>query len=210
MAITEVTSTGWFGRIGNAIKGVLFGIVLVLISLALTAWNEKNAVEDIRANKELASKVVTVSSEEVDPTNEDGLVHLNGPAKTEDRVTNPAFGIDENAIRLSWNSEIYQWVEETDTETKKKLGGGEETVTTYSYQKKWVGGPVSSSDFKEAGHDNRGEKRFSNGSSQAKTVTLDAFKLASGMISQMDWSEPYALKALPKELEGSGMLEGGV
>ncbi len=178
MAFTEVTSTGWFGRIGESIKGILFGIVLVLAALVLMVWNEKNAVNDIRANKELAGKVVSISSAGVEPGNEGKLVHLNGAAKTQDLVRHDAFDIEENAIRLSWKSEIYQWVEDEETSTKKKLGGGKETVKTYSYEKKWVANPVNSSGFKESGHDNRGEPRFSSGSSNAKKVTIGAFKLA--------------------------------
>lgn len=210
MAFTEVTSTGWLGRIGDSIKGMLFGVILILVSLGLTVFNEKNAVEDIRANKELASKVITVPSEAVESANEGQLVHLNGAAKTDDRVTNKDFGIDVNAVRLSWESELYQWVEEEDTETKKKLGGGEETVTTYSYRKKWVGGPVDSSNFKEAGHDNRGKNQFRDGSSQASKVTVGAFTMAGGMISQMSWADPYPLEVLPEPLAEKGTIDGGV
>ena len=32
---------------------------------------------------------------------------------------------------------MYQWVEDSKSETQKTLGGGEETVTTYTYKKEW-------------------------------------------------------------------------
>ena len=38
--------------------------------------------------------------------------------------------------------------EEISSETRKTLGGGEETVTTYSYEKKWTTDPVSSEGFR--------------------------------------------------------------
>ena len=119
MAVAEVTSMGWFGRIGNSIKGIFFGFVLVLGALVLLVWNERNAVRDIRANKEIAGKVITVPNDPANPENEGKLVHLNGPAKTSDIVRNETFGIAENAIRLTWDSQIYQWVEERDSKTKK-------------------------------------------------------------------------------------------
>jgi hypothetical protein len=210
MAFTETTSTGWFGRIGSSIKGIFFGMFLILISLVVMVWNESNAVDDIRANKELGEKVVSVASETVDAGNDGELVHLNGAARTDDIVKNEAFGITENAVRLSWQAEIYQWVEESESETRKKLGGGEETVRTYTYDKEWVDTPVDSSGFKEAGHENIGGAAYRNGSSQAELVTLEAFQLPSGLIEEMSWSEPYPIKEVPAELAEKGALSGGI
>ncbi len=210
MAFTETTSTGWFGRIGSSLKGILFGVFMILGSLVMLVWNESNAVDDIKANEELADKVLSVSSESVDAGNEGGLVHLNGPAKTDGIVKNEAFGIEENAVRLSWQADIYQWVEKSESKTKKKLGGGEETVTTYTYEQQWVGKPVDSSGFKEAGHANVGEAVYRNGSSQAESVTVGAFQIPTGLIEKMSWSEPYPIKELPTEMEGKGILSGGV
>ena len=93
MAITEVTSTGWLGRIGNSIKGILFGVLMIVISLGVLVLNERNAVKDIRANKEIAKEVVTVGSEEVNSDHVGKLVHLNGSARTEDILENAQFGI---------------------------------------------------------------------------------------------------------------------
>lgn len=210
MAFTETTSTGWFGRIGSSIKGILFGIVLVLGSVVLLVMNERNAVRDIKTNQELGEKVQTVSSDAVDASYEGKLVHLNGPAKTDDLVKNEAFGIEENAVRLSWSAEIYQWVEKKKSKTKKKLGGGEETVTTYTYEEKWVDQPVDSSNFKEAGHENFGAARYQSGSSQAQVVTVGAFQLPKELISKMSWSEPYAIKELPADFAEKGQVAGGV
>lgn len=176
----------------------------------MLVWNESNAVDDIRANNELGDKVVTVSSESVDSGNEGALVHLNGLAKTDAMVRNEKFGIEENAVRLSWDAKIYQWVEKKDTKKKKKLGGGEETVTTYTYEKKWVDKPVDSSKFKEAGHDNPGGATYRNGSSQADLVTVGAFQLPAGLVSKMSWSEEYPLKELPAGMEEMGTLQSGV
>ncbi|MDA0767179.1 MAG: TMEM43 family protein [Verrucomicrobia bacterium] len=129
---------------------------------------------------------------------------------TSNILTNPTFGIEEKAIRISWNTSIYQWVEKQNSETKKKLGGGEETVTTFSYEKKWADSPVDSSSFKEAGHTNTKAQTYQSGSEQATTVTLGAFQLAPGLISQIHSSEPYAPAELPTELATLGQLSDGV
>lgn len=211
MSFTETTSVGWFGRIGSSIKGILFGLVLLVVSLVMLVMNERNAVRDLKTNSEIAGKVVSVSTDSVDSANEGKLVHLNGPAKTDDLVTNKQFGIEENAIRLKWKAEIYQWVEKKKSEKRKKFGGGEETVTTYTYEKKWVREPVDSSRFKESGHENVGAQKYRSGASQARTVTLGAFQLSDGLISQMSWDEPYSLQKLPDGwTEKEGSLSEGV
>lgn len=211
MAFTEETSVGWFSRIGSSIKGILFGFVLLLASVVILVMNERNAVKDLKTNEEIAEKVVSVSADQVDSANEGKLVHLNGEATTEDVVKNEQFEIEENAIRLSWAAEIYQWVEKKDSKKKKKLGGGEKTVTTYTYKQEWVKEAVDSSGFKEAGHENFGEKKFQSGSSQAKKVTLGAFTLSDALVSQISWSKPYPLEDLPKDWKKKdGRLKGGV
>ena len=210
MSFTETTSSGWFGRIGSSITGVLFGLVLLVVSLVMLVWNERNAVQDLKTNREIAEIVISVSADAVDSANEGKLVHLNGRAKTDDLVTNQQFAIEENAIRLSWDVQIYQWVEKKESKKRKKLGGGEETVTTYTYKKEWVNKPIDSSRFKESGHDNGSGRKYGSGSSQAKDVTLGAFKLSDGLISQMLWNESYLLQELPDDWKDEGRLSGGV
>ena len=54
MSYTETTSSGWLGRIGSSITGVLFGFVLLVVSLVMLVWNERNAVQDLKTNRELS------------------------------------------------------------------------------------------------------------------------------------------------------------
>jgi hypothetical protein len=37
---TETTNTSWFSRIGNSIKGLLFGGIFILLSIGFLWWNE--------------------------------------------------------------------------------------------------------------------------------------------------------------------------
>ncbi len=37
---TEVTSQNWFSRIGESIKGILFGIIIIPVTIILLWWNE--------------------------------------------------------------------------------------------------------------------------------------------------------------------------
>lgn len=210
MAFQEVTSTGWFGRIGESIKGIIFGVVLLIVAPIVLVMNERNAVKDIQANNEIAEKVVSIKADAVDATHNGKLVHLNGPSKTEDILQSEKYGISENAIRIAWSALIYQWVESKETETKKKLGGGEETITTYTYAEEWSNAPVNSSQFKESGHDNTGQQSHHSGSKQAENVTLGAFSLPSPLISKITSSQNYALATLPPGLEGKGQVSSGI
>lgn len=45
------------------------------------------------------------------------------------------FGIKVGAIALQRSVEYYQWVEVAKKTKKDKLGGSEETVTTYTYER---------------------------------------------------------------------------
>lgn len=52
-----------------------------------------------------------------------------------------------------------EWVEDENTETRTKAGGGEKRVTPYAYRKEWKSDPVRSSSFHEPrGHGNPSTK----------------------------------------------------
>ena len=81
--------------------------------------------------------------------------------------------------------EMYQWKENSKTETRKKVGGGEEKVTTYTYEKVWDDDLIDSSDFREAGHVNPGSMRYDAQEQVASLVTVGAFKLSAGLVAQI-------------------------
>ncbi len=51
-SFTEVSSQGWFSRIGDSIKGILFGIFLFIAAFPLLWWNEGRSVERYNSLKE--------------------------------------------------------------------------------------------------------------------------------------------------------------
>ncbi|MBI1386125.1 MAG: hypothetical protein GC150_14560 [Rhizobiales bacterium] len=156
MAYTERTSRSWFSRLGGAFSGMAIGLVLLIASLIGLFWNEGRAINTHRALEEGAGVVLEIDAARLDPTLEGRLVHIAGPlvlgADPEDRrlaITAPG------AVRLERVVEMYQWQEVRSSETRTKLGGGEETVTTYRYELTWSDRPIASSGFKvPAGHEN--------------------------------------------------------
>lgn len=210
MSFVETSSSGWLGRIGGSLKGMLFGLLLLPVAVVLLFLNERNAVRDIRANEELGAGVISVASERVDPANEGRLVHLSGRALTREVLKNEEFGVGEAAIRIAWDAMIYQWKESSERRTRKTFGGGEETVTTYHYEKVWSDKAIDSSRFKEPGHDNVREKAFRSGSVQADGVTVGAYSLPAGLVSKIESSESLPLGRVPAPVAEKGKVVDGV
>ena len=192
---TVTTSTSWFSRLGSAIKGVLFGFVLILVSIALLSWNEGRSIKSIRTNNEGAGAVVSVPANRVDPANEGKLIHLSAPAMAEGQRTDEQLGISAEGLILSRSVEYFQWVEKSQSETKTKLGGGQETVTTYSYTTEWTNAPQDSSSFNQPqGHENP-VATLKDGEFVAASATVGSFKASSDVIGRVSADTPYAPSA---------------
>ena len=213
---TEVTTKSFGSRLGGSIKGILFGIVLVLVALGVLFWNEGRAVKTYKALKEGAGLVMSVGIDKVDQANDGKLVHISGQAETTESLSDPDFGISATAIRLERNVEMYQWKESSKSETKKKLGGGEETVTTYTYNKEWSSRLIDSSGFKVPdGHTNPSSMAYPEQSYQAGQVTVGSFTLSPGLVSKIGGAEKITLTALPDNMTDvvktrAKLYEGGL
>lgn len=156
MTVVTKTSTSWFSRMGGALTGALFGVVLLIVAIVALFWNEGRSVATYKSLVEGQSIVVEADASRIDPALDGKLVHIESDVKPAADVVDTDTGITASGvIGLARNVEIYQWVEEKSSKTEKKLGGGEETVTTYSYSKEWSDKAQDSSEFQEpAGHEN--------------------------------------------------------
>ncbi len=209
-SFTEVTNQSWFSRIGNAIKGVLIGLVLFVVAFPVLFWNEGRAVKTYKTLKEGGKAVVSVASDRVDPANEGKLIHVTGNAETQEALTDSLFGVSAKALKLRRVVEMYQWGQASEKKTKKKMGGGTETVTTYTYSKIWSDRPIDSAGFKEpAGHTNPGLLPCEATAQTAVRVTLGAFTLSPALLAQIGNFEVLPVPAetvLPASLQGKAKL----
>ena len=211
---TERSSESWFSRLGGAITGVFIGLIIFAIGFPVLWFNEGRAVKRARALKEGQGATISIQADQVLPENEDKLVHLTGKAETEDTLRDPKFGISEVAIRLSRTGEIYQWTEQSQTEEVKKLGGGVDRITTYSYSKKWVSEAVDSNEFKDPA---ARESRRNSGTvladtvEQAENVKLGAFTLTTEIINKIGSEKTYKFPEdckLPEQLGPTARIDG--
>lgn len=195
-SFTTTTSQSWFSRLGNAITGILFGIVLFLGSFVLLTWNEGRAIKREKTLSAGASQVVSVPSDGPLAENEGKLVHVTGKAEAPDPVVDPVLGISAPDLKLRRDVEIYQWKEDQKSETKKKLGGGEETTTTYTYSKGWSSTLIDSSAFqKPAGHTNPDSAAIESDTFTAEDIHVGKFVLPQSLTDLITNYEPRPVTA---------------
>ncbi|HML12466.1 MAG TPA: TMEM43 family protein [Xanthobacteraceae bacterium] len=184
-SFTEITSTSWFGRIGQSFLGVLFGIVLILGSAVLLFWNEGRAVQTARSLAEGEGIIVAADAGQVDAANDGKLVHVSGDLKTTAPLTDPELGVSAKAARLVRTVEMYQWKEESHSETRKNFGGSEEHVTTYKYIQAWSDSRIDSAKFKQPdGHANP-QMRYRRFEVAARDATLGAFRPSEAVLAHL-------------------------
>jgi hypothetical protein len=202
-SFTETTTKSWGSRIGESIKGVLFGLAFTVGACVLLFWNEGRAVQTERSLDEGRGLVVSVDASRVDPANQGKLVHVSGEVKAGAALRDADFNVTANALRLVRTVEMYQWKEESKSETRKTLGGGEETVTTYSYNLVWEDHRIDSSQFKRRDGHNNPTMRFQRASSAARDATLGAYRPGPQVLAQLPETQDLRVDAaLASSLSG--------
>ena len=148
MSYTETTTTGYGTRLGNSFKGMLLGLALIVAGTGLLWWNEGDFVATRDALLEAQAVTEPVSDiGKVDPALNGKVIHASGRADTKNELIDPDFGVKDVAIKLQRRVEYYQWVQNVRTEKRQKVGGGEETIKTYTYERSWTNSPVNSASF---------------------------------------------------------------
>lgn len=193
--ITRTTSQSWFSRVGGAFAGVAVGFVMIIACVIGLSWNEGRAVARERALKEGAGVVVSVEATPVVAANDQKLIHVSGPTAVTADLTDDQFAVTGRGLALSRSVEMYQWKEDSKSETRTKLGGGEETVTTYTYTREWASGRNDSSAFAEPnGHQNP-ELEIEPSTVYAQDATLGDFRLDENVLGQVGGARPLPIPA---------------
>lgn len=197
MAYQETTKTSYGKRLGNSLSGILVGFVLIIAGTVVLWKNEGRAVHTAKMLKSGAAECVDVADvSSVDASLNGKLIHAIAVAQTKDEIQDPDFPISVNAIQLKKDVEYYQWVEHTQTETKDKVGGAQETVTTYTYSKEWVSRPVNSGEFKDPqyqGINNKVRIEVTDSEVYADNVTFGGYKLPTTLIHAIPCDVPVQL-----------------
>lgn len=208
MVYQEVTNPSWWNRIRNAFTGIVVGLVLAIGTTALLFWNEGRTIRTTQGIGEVRKKCESLPDVTTVHTDFEGKpVYAFGKAETKITLTDPTFGVSlDGVLRLRRKVEFYQWVENSHTETRKKFGGGEEQITTYTYEQKWVDTPVHSNSFKEAGHTNTVIATLDNATEQlASPVSLGSYTLPEFLVRNLDDFQTVTLDAVsPEQIQAIG------
>ena len=188
---TERSHQGYFSRLAGSFVGVLIGFLMIPGSVLLISWNEYRTIHRTRGLLEAEQVVEEVQdSMEIVPEQNKKLVHLTGKATTQETLKDKDFRVSRLALRLNRRVEMYQWVEKKETHTREKVGGGKETVTTYTYDTRWSADRESSEGFKHPdGHINPPLK-YHSADYTASDATVGAFKLTADQVERINaWQD---------------------
>lgn len=149
-SFSETTTQSWLSRLMGSVGGVVVGLMLVLGSFALLWMNEGRT--DL---SKIADRSRAIVADSVDAANEGQLVAATGTLTTDVPLGDTTLLAPGPYIRLERTVEMFAWVEQRDSTTKRNTGGSQTTTTTYSYRTEWTSSPSSGDSFKEpAGHTN--------------------------------------------------------
>lgn len=175
----------------------MVGLVLFVGGTWLLYWNEGRSVATAEAIGEAQRATVEMPDvTKIDPQFEGKMIHATGPADTQDTLRDAFSGLNTTAISLKRQVEFYQWVEQSKSETRKKVGGGSETITTYTYRQAWRNSPEDSSVFKDRDYANKNTVLTTAVQSEtmyAKNVSFGAYMLPQFVIERISGAVPSEL-----------------
>jgi len=203
MAYQVTSRTSYGQRLTGSFKGIASGFLMFIAGTILLFWNEGNFIKTKKSLQEAEGVLVKVLDvSEVDPALHGKLIHASAFADTKDVLTDGLFGVSEKAIAISRSVEYYQYVESSTTETRDRIGGGQETITTYEYDSKWTSSPVNSKSFADPMY------RSSNfvlttveaKTERAKNVSFGGYRLPPFIVSSISGSIPAESNLTPEEI----------
>lgn len=192
MAYTETKTTSYGSRLGGSLRGMLTGLILFFAATAMLWWNEGRAVKQSDAIKDAEKTYIEMDNpSKIDPSLDGELVYANALATTTEILEDPDFGVKANAINMVRKVEFYQWEEEATSETHDKLGGSQETTTTYTYKVGWSRTPINSAEFKDPSYKNKNTvlANVEKGEWSATNVSFGAYELPEFIIQNLSPTE---------------------
>lgn len=200
-SFTETTTEGWGSRLGGSLTAALIGLLLVPIAIVVLYWNEGRAVDAIRALDRGAKAVQEANPTAVDPALNGKLVHLTESMQPGTPARDPTFGVSGDALlRLSRKVEMFQWEEQSKSETHENIGGSKTTTTTYSYRRDWQDHPVDSAHFHGQGDHRNPSMPVQSQTFDAGNVRIGAYRVDTPILHRL--SSFSALTSLPAPPSG--------
>ena len=196
---TVVTRRNYLQRLGDSLVGTLIGMALIVTSVAVLFWNEGRAVEASRGLSAAQRVAIALPQPAVLPANDGKLVHLTGPVATSSPLVDADTGaVFPAALSVQRKVEMFQWIQSTSTRTEDKLGGTQETTTTYSYAPGWSDTAQDSATFAEPeGHTNPAFA-FRSQTYVSVDARLGGFAASQALLEQLPAATPVRPQTVPR------------
>ena len=185
--VTVSSHHSYGSRVGNSLKAILFGFVLVWVSIRLLAWNEKNYVEQKAALKEWAEIVQEATIDQIKSELEWKEIHISWEtASNAETLKDNTFWVVTDNLKLKRTVEMYQWYEEEHEECHDNYWWSEDCTTTYTYDTKWSDEHISSNSFYQtSNHENPSNWEYESNERVKEPITLWAYTLTPIFINQL-------------------------
>jgi len=186
-SISATSHHSYGSRVGNSLKAILWGIILVWISIRLLSWNEKNYVNQKAALKEWAGVVQEATIDQINSELEWKEIHVTGETSSNaEALKDSTFWIITNDLKLKRNVEMYQWYEEEHEECHDNYWWSEDCTTTYTYDTKWSDDAIPSNNFYSInGHENPSTWEYESNERIKEPITLWTYILNSVFVNQL-------------------------
>jgi hypothetical protein len=198
MAYQVRTTTSYGNRLVGSLKGIVAGFILLFVGTIMLCLNEGNYVKTDKAIRSAQKELINVNDiSTLNPSLEGKLIHASAFADTKDILSDELFGVSETAVALIRSVEYYQFIENSYTEKRDKVGGGQETITTYRYNEKWVSSPVNSAKFNDPDYKKSNivlENEIKFQIQRAGNVSFGAYKLPEFIIESIEGNVPADAK----------------
>lgn len=146
----EVEERGLGDNLLASIKGIATGGILFLLSFPVLWWNEGRT--DM---SEVAQQAKMANPSAVDKGLDGKLIAVTGPLKGGEKISDKLLLKPGDYLELRRVVEQFSWVEETESKTEKKLGGGSRTTKVTRYERGWSSSPMPPEKMKDpVGHRN--------------------------------------------------------
>jgi hypothetical protein len=133
----------------EAFHQLLVGLVMLFFSFPILWFNESRNAKMESLLRHAKAQVRSVGGK-CKEANRNRLVHVNGEMmRAAAEVRNQQFNIvmPQGCIRLRRSIETYQIIEHSQSQQREKIGGGKETITTYTYSEEWSSTAHNSSHY---------------------------------------------------------------
>ncbi len=207
---TETITRSYGSRLGESLKGILFGLLLLAGSAVLIWWNEGRTVERTETLDAGLSATIILPEPVFNPVNNGKLVYLSGTLQG-GTLVDPLFGVHAEGIMLKRDVAMYQWREQVSEETRQELGGKETEIKTYRYDTVWSSSHINSAGFKKSSDHRNPSFPYSDERFNA-AATIGDFTLAPELLKEADgWRdfEPQSIQtATAATLQGNALYVG--